>query len=117
MHPHAGDGGELRPPHRSPQSGLYASLNVPGCIALTQGNTTCADPVGALTACEDAACASCGASSGDLMIVDACTAAADGAVCAPYTGAAKCKPTTGPCMFTTFGEGYAKIAPLFCLAP
>ncbi len=74
------------------QGGAY--LNQPGCVAVTDGNTTCAAPLEQLELCEFDACnsAACSDPSTTQMAYDACRTAADtGACSAEHTAAAPCQ--------------------------
>ena len=100
----------------------FVSLNTAGCLALAQGNDTCAKAISALSQCDDAACVNCKVTDDQsLADLDACTAAAEQEVCSSYVQAAGCADLLkGPehpasaCLGTDFTSGYNTLAPLFC---
>jgi hypothetical protein len=65
-----------------------ADLNVPGCVQLVDGNTTCAAPLEELTLCELAACDSVACQMADQTDYTSCTTAADNLACASQVMAA-----------------------------
>lgn len=65
-----------------------AELNVPGCVQLVDGNTTCAAPLEELTLCELAACDSVACQTADPTDYTNCTTAADNVACASQLMAA-----------------------------
>jgi hypothetical protein len=102
----------------------FVSLNTPGCLALKQGNDTCAKALSADEQCTDAACVNCRVTDeASLLDFDACVSAAKGQACAAYAKAASCADApiaAGLCPSEDAGDfaaGYEKLVPIFCLAP
>jgi hypothetical protein len=65
-----------------------AELNVPGCVQLVDGNTTCAAPLEELTLCELDACDSMACQMASATDYANCTTAADNQACASQVSAA-----------------------------
>ncbi len=65
-----------------------ADLNVPGCVQLVDGNTTCAAPLEELTLCQLYACDSVACEMANGTDYDNCLNAANSGACASQTAAA-----------------------------
>jgi len=65
------------------------TFNFGGCIALTDktSGTACGQAYTPLQECDDAACASCFASSADVTSIDQCESSASSGACAAYVSA------------------------------
>jgi hypothetical protein len=92
-------------------------INVPGCIALADGNlgaSGCGAQFHAFQACGDAACmTACAAFDG----FTACVAEAEDGVCSPYRLDSACgeRATYAACLdFGTFADYYRGVAKIFC---
>jgi hypothetical protein len=102
----------------------YVSLNVAGCVALRQGNDTCAKVLSALEQCDDAACVNCKVvDDASLLALNQCIAIAKSQTCATYAGPATCADPlfkSGQCPSDDpagdFTSGYNQLAPMFCLS-
>jgi hypothetical protein len=120
----------LRTPSSDPSWGPvvqfagHFALNTPGCVALIQGNDTCARAVAAEEECDDLVCSTCTvtdqASLGALVQCDAVTNASGG-LCGSYGASARCANSllgSGQCPQPVGGDftaGYNQLAPQFCL--
>ncbi|HMI82596.1 MAG TPA: hypothetical protein VK550_00815 [Polyangiaceae bacterium] len=93
------------------------ALNLPGCLALADGNlgaTGCGAQVQALEACKDAVCIRTCAT---YDAYQHCTTEAGNTVCQPYLDDSRCgDPSTyAPCLdHATFEEFFRSLAKFFC---
>jgi hypothetical protein len=101
-----------------PNGGLHS--NVPGCLALVDGDTSsngCGARYQAYEQCLDAACMQNCASYDDYT---SCSTVAALGVCAPFLRAAVCRlrPAYAPCMnYIVFDEFFFATARAFCILP
>jgi hypothetical protein len=92
-------------------------INVPGCLALADGQTGpsgCGAQLQAFQACGDAACMTACAA---FDAFDQCVVRAEDGLCAPYRLDSACgvRTTYAPCLdHATFAEFYGTVAKLFC---
>jgi len=91
-------------------------LNIEGCIALIDGDTTatgCGAKYAAEQDCRDAACANCSSASG----FDACWRDAGRTVCKAFADEAICaqSPVFGPCRdYDGYEESFFALSALYC---
>jgi hypothetical protein len=100
----------------------YVTVNTAGCIALEQGNDTCAKATDALSQCDDAACVNCKITDdASLAAFNECTSLAETQVCASYVAPAACANAlvdAGVCPSANSGDftsQYNAVVPIFCL--
>jgi hypothetical protein len=92
-------------------------INVPGCVALADGQlgaTGCGAQLHAFQACGDAACMTSGAAFDDFT---ECVARSEDSVCRPYRLDSACgeRATYAPCLdLGNFADYYRGLAKLFC---